>query len=278
MRNLLASIFRILFLLKPVRHFYFAIDRRVFKPLRLFNGVSKTIFYRKFFRMEVQLGDWIPQQLYFLGNYEEKEILFVSKTLKDGDVFVDVGANIGIFAMVASRAVGEAGKVYAFEPFSANFNRLIVNITENNLRNVTAEQLAAVYQNEAVTLFADDNWNNNSMATAYGTSFSHGESVAGVSLDSYFRDINVSRLTLIKIDIEGGELPALRGMESLLQKFHPTILIEIDPAILLNTPYTEHEMISWLEKLGYAKKFIDKKGNITTHKMTTDNSCNYVFV
>src|SRR5687768_15967771 len=116
MRNFIASIFRLLFAVKPIRHFYFAFDKRVFKPLKIFKGVSKNIVYRNTFIMRVQLDDWIPQQIYFLGSYEEKEIRFISKKLRTGDIFIDVGANIGVFTMVSSQIVGERGKVYAFEP------------------------------------------------------------------------------------------------------------------------------------------------------------------
>src|SRR5687768_5606856 len=171
MRNLLASIFRLLFLIKPIRHFYFAFDKKIFTRFNVFKGVSKKIVYRNSFHMQVQLDDWIPQQLYFLGAYEEKEILFVSKVLNAGDIFIDVGANIGIFTMVASQIVGKAGKVYAFEPLSTNFDKLHWHVIENKLRNVTVERLAVLHQNEPLTLFTDDQWKNNSMATAYPTTF-----------------------------------------------------------------------------------------------------------
>jgi FkbM family methyltransferase len=228
--------------------------------------------------MRVQLSDWIPQQLYFLGTYEEKEILFVSKTPNAGDVFIDIGANVGIFTMVASNAVGDTGKVFAFEPLAANFDKLRFHITQNNLRNVTAERLAVLDKNEPVTLFSDDRWNNDSMATAYPGSFNHQEIVNGISLDNYFYHIDVNRLSLIKIDIEGGEFPALLGMESLMRKYHPTILLEINPEVLKYTPFSENDVETFLSKLGYSKKYLDNSGNVVGVKMRSDNSCNYVFL
>ena len=278
MRNLLASIFRLLFLVKPVRYFYFAFDKRIFGPLKLFKGISKSIIYRKAFRMTVQLDDWIPQQLYFLGAYEEKEIRFISKKLHTGDIFIDVGANIGLFTMVASRIVGDNGKVYAFEPLSANFQKLSFHVSENNLGNVTAEQLAVADRNERLTLFVDDRWNNSGMATAYPSSFNRQESVAGISLDNYFHQVDLRGLSLIKIDIEGGELLALFGMVNLLVKYRPAILIELNPEIMEKTRFTESDVEAFLSKFGYAKKFIDNSGDIIDQRLMTDNSRNVVFI
>jgi FkbM family methyltransferase len=59
-----------------------------------------------------------------------------------GEVFIDVGANIGIFTLVVSKLVGDSGKVYSFEPLSGNFNELSFHIKENCLRNVVPERLA----------------------------------------------------------------------------------------------------------------------------------------
>jgi FkbM family methyltransferase len=224
MRSLLARLFKILFLVKPIRYYYFAFHKRIFQPFGLFKGVSKNIIYRTSFKIRVELNDWIPQQLYFLGTYEEKEILFISKTLTAGEVFIDVGANIGIFTLVASKLVGDSGKVYSFEPLSGNFNKLSFHIAENCLGNVVAERLAVSNEDEMLTLFVDDRWNK--------------EEVNGVSLDNYFATIDLKRLALIKIDIEGGELPALAGMENLIRTHHPIILIEINPEVLRHTPYS----------------------------------------
>jgi hypothetical protein len=85
-------------------------------------------------------------------------------------------------------------------------------------------------------------------------------------------------LSLIKIDIEGGELPALLGMENLLYKYHPTILIEINPSILENTPYNENDVLAFLLKFGYSKKYIDNSGNLVAQRIVSDDSNNYVFV
>jgi hypothetical protein len=113
LRELLAFSFRTLFRIKFIRPTYFGFYKRLFKPFRLFRGVRKKINYRQGIQLELDIDDWIQQNLYFLSEYEEKEIRFLEHYLKEGDVFIDLGANIGLYSLVASRLVGRKGKVYA---------------------------------------------------------------------------------------------------------------------------------------------------------------------
>ena len=76
------------------------------------------------------------------GNYEVDETRFCEGWLRQGDTAVDVGANIGLYALLFAKVVGQSGRVVAFEPDPDNHDRLVSNVGLNGFRNVTAEQLA----------------------------------------------------------------------------------------------------------------------------------------
>ena len=81
-------------------------------------------------------------KLIYFDDFEKAEQRFINKFLRPGDIFVDVGANIGLFTLIAAKLVGKRGHVYAFEPSSRIHQRLIDNIKLNNLTNVSCYQLA----------------------------------------------------------------------------------------------------------------------------------------
>lgn len=277
MKSLIAVLFRNLFKLPPLKGTYFGFYTRVFKPLALFKGVSKQVRYKNKFRLQLDIADWIQQNLYFLDAYENTEIAFVERYLKPGDVFIDVGANIGLYSLVASDLVGPAGKVFAFEPLQKNHLALQKHLQLNNLQNVVLEKLAVSDRAGSIQLHLNEQDGNNGMATAFSDTYTFSETVPMVALDEYFNDQPAQKVSLIKIDIEGGEFPALKGMKLLLQKHQPAILMEMDPKILAKTPFRTEDLEAFLANLGYRKYFIKPAGTLTSEKPAGYLSHNYVF-
>jgi FkbM family methyltransferase len=159
----------------------------------------------------------------FLSTLNEiSEIIYKSSydgfyKYKKGDVVVDAGARIGTFAAKASPVVGEKGKVVAIEPEPRNFARLVKNIEANRFENVIAVQKMLWSQPQASTLYL----------SAYGaahSAFCHefynstGESipVEADTLDNILRDLGIPAVNFIKMDIEGSEGEALKGMKKTL--------------------------------------------------------------
>ena len=103
MRSILASLFRFIFSFKFFKQKYFTFHKYIFKPYSLFHGVKRQIIYRNSIKLDLELDDWIQQQLYFLGDYEKTEIDYLYAVLKEGDSFIDVGGNIGLFSLNASK-------------------------------------------------------------------------------------------------------------------------------------------------------------------------------
>jgi len=274
MRYLIAIIFHSIFRINYFKNKYYGFYKRIFKPFDIFQGVTIRTLYRNKIVLNLRIDDWIQQNLYFLNEYEEKEIMFVEHFLKKGDVFIDVGANIGLYSLVASKQVAEQGVVYAFEPIKRNYDNLINHIYLNNANNIIAENLAISNNQENMKLFINEQDKNNGMATAYAETYTYTESVSSTSLDLYFANKTAAPVSLIKIDIEGGEYLALLGMQHILTRDKPVLLIEINP----DAPYEQRDMENLLFGLDYKKYFLDKNGLVIEQKMKEDNSYNCLFV
>ena len=90
------------------------------------------------------------------GIWEPQETRFLLDTLRPGDVFVDVGANIGYFSLLASRLVGPAGTVLAFEPEAANYALLEANCRRNGCDNVRCFRAALGEENASGTIYLNE--------------------------------------------------------------------------------------------------------------------------
>lgn len=142
--------------------------------------------------------------------------------------FVDIGASVGIFTLQASRRLGEAGRVLAFEPADDRFDCLKVNIMANGLLNVTAFHCAAGATNgeaDLVELTCGPNPCDISVrAVASAMTRPVGRRVPLHRLDDLIPPLEP--VTLVKIDVEGGELDVLRGMTAVLERCHPVVVFE----------------------------------------------------
>src|SRR5579875_2291021 len=162
-------------------------------------------------RMHVQVKDNIGKAIWF-GGFEADVYNFVSKYLTEGMVFLDIGANVGLFTLVAATRVGCRGHVYAFEPSPREAQRLHANIALNGLSNVTVNQVA-VTDTTGVANFAvcDDNFGVFNAVEAVNHPSAQGHvaemiEVTATSLDAYIEQQQLLSIDLVKIDVEGSEL------------------------------------------------------------------------
>jgi FkbM family methyltransferase len=137
---------------------------------------------------------------------------------RKGDVVVDAGARVGVFAAKAARAVGEEGKVIAIEPEPLNFARLVKNIKANRFENVIAVQKMLWSRQQKLDLYLSG---NSASHSAYCGEFysSTGESVSvdADTLDNILDGLGNRTVNFLKMDIEGSEVEALKGMEKTLK-------------------------------------------------------------
>ncbi len=278
MRSAIAFAFRLLFKLNFFKKKFFGFYKNIFFPLTLFKGIKKKCIYRKKIFLELELDDWLSQNIYFLNEYEEPEIKFIEQYLTEGDYFIDIGANIGLYSLVAATLVKNKGKVYSFEPYNKNFNRISNHIRINRLTNVVLEKLAIADLPGKITLFLNEKEKNNGMVSAYANDYTASEVVSSVSIDSYLKNEKNIPLKFIKIDIEGGEYLALKGMEEILKEYHPVLLVEQNPDINEQIPFSQKQIDDYLIKLGYQKKFLNKNGNLQNQRFPGNKSTNSIFI
>lgn len=272
MRTILAEFFRLLFRINFFRSKFFGIHQRLFKPLSLFQGVTRKVIYDDM-QLELHIDDWIQECIYFLGDYEKAEMEILKLFLKKDNTFIDIGANIGIYTLNASKLIGENGIVISFEPFTRNHNTLVNHISLNNLQNIKVEKLAVGEKNGVVNLYYDESEKNLGMVTAGIIESGIKEEVKMVSLDSYLENSSIAKIDFIKIDVEGFEYSVLKGMKDTLEKYHPTLLVEISE----EKGNDNHTLISqYLKSLSYRKYFISDTGKLSETDLNQDRR-NYLF-
>lgn len=232
--------------------------------------------YKGTVQFELNIDDWIQQNLYFLGTYHEKELLFVDNFLKKGDVFIDAGANIGLFSLVASRKIENEGQVFAFEPYSKSYNKILRHLEINGISNIVAEWKALSDKNGETNIYINNSEHNSGMATIYPDKYSLFEAVAEITLDEYLLKKNIDKISLIKIDIEGSEYYALKGMHNTLVKFRPAVMIELDPDIQKLAGQSSELIIQFFSAIGYTQYYISEDGALNAEEKNI--SPNSVFI
>lgn len=273
MKIILAIIFRLLFRFNFFKKRYFGLSQKVFKPFKLFKGVVQKIRYHNF-KLKLHIDDWVQENLFFLGEYEAAELKTAEFFLKEDSVFIDIGANVGLYTVHLSKIINNKGKIFCFEPFSANFNSLHENIMLNNLVHVQIQKLAIGAQEENIKLYCNPAHHNLGMISVIPMENSYTEEVKSVTLDGFLKLNCVTRIDLIKIDIEGYEYQALCGMKETLTTFKPALLIEILDAGQKDINNVNCE--NFLKALGYTKYFIGDDGSFSATQVNKHRT-NYLF-
>jgi FkbM family methyltransferase len=198
--------------------------------------------------------------------YEPDITIFLMRVLQRGDCFVDVGANIGFFTIIAAQLVGGEGAVYAFEPELENFKRLCLNMALNALSNVKPFQAAVGDANSVTNLYINrDNDGGHALWDPGAHSFNQlsRESVQLqqtelLTIDSVFnrKDEILPRIKIIKIDTEGYEHNVIVGaLETIRQHRVPFILAEINRLGLYQSGSNELNFRNFMHHLGYVAYF-----------------------
>jgi FkbM family methyltransferase len=151
--------------------------------------------------------------------------------LGPGAVFVDVGANIGFFTLLAASRVGPKGRVHAFEARADNLALLRRSVADNGFANVEVHQCAVSDRAGSLAFFASGTWYSNGRIVGDDEAGSEQlPRVAAVALDAALAD--APRIDVVKMDIEGAEARALAGMRALLRRHRPVLLTEFSPDLL----------------------------------------------
>ena len=218
--------------LRPLVYYYFyeLVKRIVTSPLIITKEINPSL------KMELDVSKKTQRQIYFFPQYEEPIRKYIGKTLRSEDVFIDVGANVGYYTMIASQIVGPKGKVYAFEPEASNFDRLTRHIRINRFSNVYAYHGAVGAKPGRTKLYLNPLNEGGHSFHKHRRFFDSGRSIsieAGVKkfpdfkfeeevevvpLSSFVKDKKIQRINLLKIDVEGAQMEVIKGMLEILNK------------------------------------------------------------
>jgi FkbM family methyltransferase len=216
---------------KAIDHFYYSL-RPALIETRL-DGM----------RFHMRLNDPFHYDL-VLGEHEQDIQKWLRENVKQGMVVIDVGANVGSYALFLARLVGPTGRVVAIEADPDIATLLVANMRENNLAQASVLQGAAYRQAGTIRL------GRAAASTSYSGLYYEGAAewvdVPAFTLDSVARSEGLTRLDLVKIDAEGAEDDVIDGMSDLLGTLRPDILVELHE---WHTPTAK--LPSKLESAGY---------------------------
>jgi FkbM family methyltransferase len=203
--------------------------------------------------VDVHTGDLIERYLYVFGSWEPSLGAFFRSQLRPGDVFVDIGANVGYFTLLAADAVGPGGRVVAFEPLPRTVAKLRANIAANHLENVTVVPVVASNEDGEVEMFAGPSTNFGKSGTApVADGASAGRVPKVVAADAIPREL-WPRIRAIKVDVEGDELRVVRGLRDLLPELTPgaAVVVEVAPDRLESRGGASSEIFDLMTAAGF---------------------------
>jgi len=226
----------------PTGRFFPYLPIRLIKLLRVF--VHDPVFY-----LYATVIDTV-KEIYLENVYER------NYSIHPNDIVIDVGANVGIFTVKSSIKVGQAGKVYAIEPIEENFKLLKNNCDVNNLVNVVCIRKACGSKSGKAIMLKSRSSALHSLkdfgvANIKNSEFSQEEvEVDCETLDNICKELGVSRIDFLKIDVEGAELEVLKGAEESLK-------ITRNIAMELHYEGEDEEVRRFLEERGFTVKIVE---------------------
>jgi FkbM family methyltransferase len=164
---------------------------------------------------------------YSLGWRGDEDLLYLYENAKPGWLVFDIGANIGAWSLLLSAKVGAHGCVVACEPCRQSYSALAKNISVNHLKNVTMLDVALSEAPGTAPLYHDIDATRNSLGPTREKA-GEFETIRSITLDAAVRDLQISRVDFLKIDVEGAEPLVLRGARQTIEEFKPAILFEIN--------------------------------------------------
>ena len=219
-------------------------------------------------KFQVNLSDHIGGQIFWHGQYSFAVLQLAAKLLGPTDTVFDVGANIGEFSVFAARRL-PFGQLHAFEPMRELCARARRNCELNELHNAHVHQLGLGAQVGNLPIYKvstpdDDGAVNNGMNTLFnGEGFKVAENIDIVTLDEWCERRQVSKLELMKIDVEGAELSMLLGGSATIKRLRPKMIIEVNKTTCLRAGYAPRDLLDYIVGLGYSISNIGSSGKLS---------------
>jgi FkbM family methyltransferase len=202
-------------------------------------------------KMRLDLREWIQQQM-FLGEYEPEQTGWFRECLEPGDAVIDVGASFGYYTTLGSALVGPSGRVFAFEPSPIAGRVIEEAIRDSGIRNIVLTKAAVGKANGSVPLYLPNSRSLHSPSIFYSDPAFSPVQVPMMSLDCFEPLQDVSKVKLVKIDVEGYEPDVLDGMEHLIRSRRiENVLCEFNSGWLLRNSTTPERLLDRFLGLGF---------------------------
>ncbi|MEO7524515.1 MAG: FkbM family methyltransferase [Ferruginibacter sp.] len=204
---------------------------------------------------------------WYHGKNREKVQMDIFKTIiKEGDTVIELGAHIGYISLYYSKLAGTTGKLFVFEPGANNLPYTRANIGHSKIKNIELIEKAVSDENGTATFYLENiTGQSNSLVKDYRVTKKiqsktytelqkNAVEVETIRLDDFIKQRNIKKLDFIKIDIEGAEYMAIKGMQTILDELKPTMMIEVTE---------NHEaLFNLLKSKGYI--IVDEFSNLVT--------------
>lgn len=248
-------------------------------------GVVQSVFRRLFrhwrgrevvrdfdgrFTVALDLAEHMQRRMFWMGYYNLRLISLLDRVLEPGMVVVDVGANIGEISLVCANRVGPEGTVVALEPIAGIADQLRQNVQRNKLTGIVqVYQQGLADQAGRLPIYAscgqiNEVEFNQGLGSLHGTA--GRDPCVGVvditTLDELANRVGLARLDFLKIDIEGGELPCLRGAVEVVRRFLPIIAVEVQESACLAAGYQCRDILAQIVPLGYRFHRLEAGGRL----------------
>jgi FkbM family methyltransferase len=205
--------------------------------------------------------DLVSRTILETGQWEPDSWATIKQQLPIGGTFVDVGAHIGTYSLKAARVVGERGHVISVEPNPATVQALRDNIQASGTNVISVQPVACSDSETELDLFAATRSNTGETSLSRENARQSG-SVSAVyhvrarPLDAILQDAGVSRVDVIKIDVEGAELLVLKGAKQTLARYSPILLVEVVDQQLQAMGTSAAELREFLRSQGYTPRHV----------------------
>lgn len=185
--------------------------------------------------VDASLGRGVEHEVYYHGTYEAGTLRVLETVLRPGDIFLDIGANIGLMTLAAARVVGPQGRVYAFEPVSSTLALLKRNLELNDFQNVHPQPTALGSARETRPIYEHLEVNRGAASLVPSGASPTGVFVPVTTLDSFVRAARLEgRIRAVKIDVEGWEAEVLAGgRDTFAAPAGPAVIVEYSTNVQL---------------------------------------------
>ncbi|MEM2002304.1 MAG: FkbM family methyltransferase [Candidatus Methanomethylicaceae archaeon] len=197
------------------------------------------------YRFSICLADYGDVAIYS-GTADLEDAHWVCEYLEPGDVVFDVGAHVGLFSIMCAKHVAPTGIVVAFEPVPRFITKLKRNLVLNEVTNVRVVPCALSDRRGEFEMYLDHDASSLFIRTG------RKELVSVNTLDEFLEEHPELRaVKLIKLDVEGAELPVLKGSCETIKKVRPILLIELFPSRQIKAGFSCEEVFDFVTSLGY---------------------------